>query len=341
MPTGSKPQQPRFRGAPKGALRELDAAARNDWSVLRLTLPFLRSLTGSGPSPVFPGIHWAATNVSHFPRALNRAVSALLDWARNPTPVLNDVLVTSQDLERYAFQQRASWPIAEERRKYIAHLREQPWSNAEETQVQRADERTTTVPILNSFRGAPLTPRVMTILQGLRPVSIQIANANEPAPWPNKKGVISVRLLTDGFSIDSIEQTISYTLAAEAPSRVEGELDDFFETGSEGLVWAIEDEVHLDRDALHFIEEGDHLTICDQSGRVLWSGIVDPDRETGFRRYPMNPDYGQPQALGYWIHWTQRGFEPDQWARFFVRGKADRLRGVLVRKNASSESPEQ
>lgn len=67
------------------------------------------------------------------------------------------------------------------------------------------------------------------------------------------------------------------------------------------------------------IEEGDRLMVYDADGEEIFSGLIDPDEEAGWHEYPLNPGYGQPSALGFWIHWTQRGWEPDAWARLFLR----------------------
>lgn len=116
--------------------------------------------------------------------------------------------------------------------------------------------------------------------------------------------------------------------------KIHGELLDWFETGLEGVVWAIEpnDAVGFDLNVIH---EGDHLTILDRDGRVLWQGVIQCDREIGKIPRPTNPDFVQQAALGCWIHWVQRGFEPDQWAAFFIRPEGDRYRGILEMKEQS------
>ncbi len=115
-------------------------------------------------------------------------------------------------------------------------------------------------------------------------------------------------------------------------SPILGYLTEYFETGTEGLIWMLEEEGDRSRglDALHRIEQGDRLTIMTRNGRrTLWSGVIECDTQTGGMPRPGNPEFVQPQALGYWIHWTQRGISPDRWARFFCREDVGRYRGVL------------
>lgn len=113
-----------------------------------------------------------------------------------------------------------------------------------------------------------------------------------------------------------------------------GILTDFFETGCEGVMWALlkdgkDKEGHK---SLEFIEAGDYLTIYDTDGSIIFKGKIIPDRKIGWQEYPKNPGHGKPSALGYWIHWTQKGWQPDDWASLFIRGKKLPLRAELVRK---------
>lgn len=73
----------------------------------------------------------------------------------------------------------------------------------------------------------------------------------------------------------------------------------------------------------------------------MFDGVVDEDRETGYAEYPRNPGSGQPAALGLWIHWTQRGFAPDDWARFFVREEGEfRYLAALERDDNATAPPD-
>ena len=117
--------------------------------------------------------------------------------------------------------------------------------------------------------------------------------------------------------------------------RITGTASVYDETGCEGVRWIVQpDETPAGvdpRDAMVHIESGDHLVLTDHAGTVVFDGVIDEDRETGWVEYERNPGYGQPVALNRYIHWTQRGFLPDQWAAFFL---SETLRAVLERAAA-------
>lgn len=110
--------------------------------------------------------------------------------------------------------------------------------------------------------------------------------------------------------------------------QVEGKLFGWFETGLEGVVWALEQEGVAGYDGLFILEEGDHLTISAPSGKVLFDGYIVMDPEIGKKQRPFSP-IAQPQAGGLWIHWTQKGFLPDEWAELFI---SEANHGLLTKK---------
>jgi hypothetical protein len=118
----------------------------------------------------------------------------------------------------------------------------------------------------------------------------------------------------------------------ETPAPVtsihKGVLNAFFETGTEGLIWALEEDGNRGWDGLHFLKEGDHLRVTSPDGAVLFDGTIVPDRDVGKQpRFPGSP-WEQPVALGCWVHWTQNGWTPDDWASLFV---SEVNRAVLTR----------
>ena len=98
-----------------------------------------------------------------------------------------------------------------------------------------------------------------------------------------------------------------------------GVLDGWFETGTEGTVWVLSEDGKSGYGAMQVLKPGDHLKVYGEDGAVVFDGIIDPDTKAGMTASPLNPEYKQPCALGLWIHWTQRGWQPDDWARLFLR----------------------
>jgi hypothetical protein len=118
----------------------------------------------------------------------------------------------------------------------------------------------------------------------------------------------------------------------------EGVAEGFFETGTEGVIWAVYKDGGKGHEGLVSILDGDHLTVWDPTGAVLFEGVVACDYKTGWRRYPRNPELGQQIALGMWAHWVQEGMEPDAWARlFFPADQKKPNRARFVRGNQKSK----
>lgn len=120
----------------------------------------------------------------------------------------------------------------------------------------------------------------------------------------------------------AVENVTSKTGPAKS-QEFEGVLWAWFETGTEGLIWTVlKDSAEEDLtsyDNMLIIESGDHLIVFDTDNTELFNGVIDQDRKVGWQEYPQNPGNGQPCALGCWIHWTQRGWSPDEWAKLFLK----------------------
>jgi hypothetical protein len=108
-----------------------------------------------------------------------------------------------------------------------------------------------------------------------------------------------------------------------------GILEGFFETGTEGTIWSLVQDDIEGYDALVFLEEGDRIQIFNPDETLLYDGVIEEDHDTGWVEYPLNPGFGQPAALGMWIHWTQAGFTPDDWAGLFFHNPP--LRAEVIR----------
>ncbi|PWU00810.1 MAG: hypothetical protein C5B52_08305 [Bacteroidetes bacterium] len=101
---------------------------------------------------------------------------------------------------------------------------------------------------------------------------------------------------------------------------IKGKLEPFWETGTEGVIWCATDETKEGYDSLCILHDGDHLTIYnDDRSEILWSGIIDLNWKTRFRQFPTNPNYGQQEVLGFWVHGLQEGLDPEQWGKWFFK----------------------
>jgi len=110
--------------------------------------------------------------------------------------------------------------------------------------------------------------------------------------------------------------------------RYAGELFPWFETGTEGLVWSLQQDGKEGYDGLVPLRQGDQLTVTAPDGSTLFDGVLECDRKTGWTPRWKGASHGQPVAQGYWVHWTQAGWSPDDWAEIFICRKN---RGVVVR----------
>jgi O-acetyl-ADP-ribose deacetylase (regulator of RNase III) len=114
-----------------------------------------------------------------------------------------------------------------------------------------------------------------------------------------------------------------------------GILDAFFETGTEGVLWSLEEVPFKGYEGLQVLKDGDELTVHRADGSIRWQGTVDLEYETGWERYPLNPEYGQQCVFGMWVHGNQRGMDPEDWAALFF-GIPDAYVSGYTKKNGKS-----
>ncbi len=103
---------------------------------------------------------------------------------------------------------------------------------------------------------------------------------------------------------------------------IEGKLDAFYETGTEGVIWSVYENGKYGYEALNILNYGDYLRIYSNQDRneIIWEGNIYLDWEINWRKYPNNPKYGQQEVLGYWVHGIQKDVEPTTWGRWFFSG---------------------
>ena len=130
------------------------------------------------------------------------------------------------------------------------------------------------------------------------------------------------------------------------PKKIKGILLGFFETGTEGTLWAIQDERFIDQNGmydmagLNILKDGDHLSIeAPGGGEPIWSGqlsLLGLHRAAGHAylkqyivAYPMNKGYRQLNLAGRWVHSLPANVDLGLWALVFLGGKE--CRGELIR----------
>jgi hypothetical protein len=131
--------------------------------------------------------------------------------------------------------------------------------------------------------------------------------------------------------IDKQGREVDFYLQCLFGQYKRGRLEAYAETGTEGFVWAVSEDGKKGYYALNCLVPGDVLMIFAHDGKILFNDIIEPDTEAGYRPYPLNPEFGQPSAFGCWIHWTQRGWKPDDWAALFFERFS--YRAILVKKD--------
>jgi hypothetical protein len=108
-------------------------------------------------------------------------------------------------------------------------------------------------------------------------------------------------------------------------NAIQGRLEAFFETGTEGVIWSLEDRILPGYDGLFPLHKGDHLTIFDDAGNELWQGAIKFEYKRNWQEFPMNPGHGQQAVRNHWVHGLQTDVEPDTWANWFF----DKRRAIL------------
>jgi hypothetical protein len=129
-------------------------------------------------------------------------------------------------------------------------------------------------------------------------------------------------------------------------TTIKGKLEPFFETGTEGIIWSVYEDGREGYDGLNCLADGDYLTVFDPADptKVIWEGTIDFEWERNYRQYPMNPQYGQQEVGGFWVHGLQSDVTPAEWGHWFFKAyPAEMIKGPVPNrlnpvKNSSSVS---
>ena len=109
----------------------------------------------------------------------------------------------------------------------------------------------------------------------------------------------------------------------------------FSETGSEGGWWAMQEDGFVTEDGhwkyegLQYLREGDDFTVYADDGGVLFHGIIHQDALTGAiprqvirnDKLANHPTWKQQVVGGMWVHWIQKGIDPEVWGQLFTGNK--------------------
>jgi hypothetical protein len=116
---------------------------------------------------------------------------------------------------------------------------------------------------------------------------------------------------------------------------IKGVLSTYSDQGTEGFLWTLEEQPLRGYEGLHFLENGDHLTVFAEDGSVIWAGVIDLEFETGYQPFEDRSGYGQQIVFGRYVNGNQRGMDLEDWASMFFTGNYKHcryrkpLRGVL------------
>ncbi|HUO14044.1 MAG TPA: hypothetical protein VMX38_03585 [Verrucomicrobiae bacterium] len=109
----------------------------------------------------------------------------------------------------------------------------------------------------------------------------------------------------------------------------------FTETGTEGGWWAIQEDGFVDEEGywsyngLRPLKNGDDFTVYAEDGSVLWHGIIHQDSKTGAiphrvirkGKVVIDNSWKQQVVSGFWVHWVQKGMDPEAWGDLFFGDK--------------------
>jgi hypothetical protein len=109
---------------------------------------------------------------------------------------------------------------------------------------------------------------------------------------------------------------------------LQGKLDAFWETGTEGIHWSFCEDGKPGYSGLHSLADGDIVRVFNDAARkvVIWEGTIKLENQSHWEPFFCNPPHGQQQILGCWVHGLQEGEKNiEDWARMFLDGKPAEL----------------
>lgn len=137
--------------------------------------------------------------------------------------------------------------------------------------------------------------------------------------------------------------------------KVEGMLHGYFETGTEGILPAIQNYEYISEDGkrwyyegLEIVDPNDHLIVIKDGETVLDIVLDDyitsyeaddntvlidePNFVAKWEKYPMNPANGQLHLNGCWVHWLPKNVDLKLWWDIFF-ANSGKYNGILRKTN--------
>lgn len=97
---------------------------------------------------------------------------------------------------------------------------------------------------------------------------------------------------------------------------IEGQLDCFSETGTEGIYWSLLENGKSGYDGLHILKNNQKIIIYNNDDSILWEGVIKLEYSSsiqsngfGFRKQAIN---------NLWVNGIQENIYPDIWLSMFV-----------------------
>lgn len=97
-----------------------------------------------------------------------------------------------------------------------------------------------------------------------------------------------------------------------------GQLEAFFETGTEGVVWSVVEHNKVGYDALNCLQNGDYLKVFAPDETVLFEGEILLEWSRNKQASPLNPEYVKQVVNGLWVNGLQYNVAPDDWSLWFT-----------------------
>lgn len=151
-------------------------------------------------------------------------------------------------------------------------------------------------------------------------VDLEFERDKKPYPFnPAYKQQESFGMWVHGFQADMEPEEWSSMFFMSFPARLEkdgktlfGSLEPFFETGTEGVIWAVTEYGRKGYDGLNILENGDKLTVYENvtDGNIAWQGRVSFDCTQNMftvhnGTYPIHTER------------TPKHIAPDQWQQMY------------------------